>query len=284
MSIGDVWQEHRRFITIVGAGGLILLIGHIVIGSIYTGKARRLASDISRARAAQSQAQLPAGTDLRRIIADRERLEREASELVQAVGHRPTERWQVGPGIADPDLHYNQQVEALRNGVVELAAIRNIDVDPKLGLPDAFPGSRAEIEHYLRGLDVVESVISAALAAEQLHEAGIARIEGIEISKPPKPRQSGERKVPFVTSLKIDLTVVGHPKAIDWMLKTLAAEAKAERLGRYVSIQEAAIKSLDLAPGATAKQKRGADPADRRRVECRLGILALTVNPEGTIL
>jgi hypothetical protein len=284
MSIGDVWQEHRRFITIVGAGGLILLIGFFTISSIYSGKAARLSSEIDRARSAQRKDQLPPGTDIRKIQADRERLEKEALDLVSGVAHKPADKWTLGPGVADPDLHYNQQIDVLRNGVLELAARRNVDVDQRLGLPDTFPGSRAEIEHYLRGLSVVEAVVSTALAAEQVHEAGIARIERIEIAKAPKSK-GDQRKVPFVTAIKVDFSVVGHPKAIDWMLKGLAADTKGEgRSGRYLAIEDASIKSLDLAPNATGKERRGADPLDRRRVECRLSILALNVNPEGQVL
>jgi hypothetical protein len=285
MNIGDIWQEHRRFITIVGAGGLILLIAYFTINAIYSGKAQRLSSDIERARSAQRQAALPAGADIRKIQADRERLERETADLVGSVAHTPADKWLILPSVADPDLHYNQQIDGLRNGVLELAALRNIDVDQRLGLPDTFPGSRADIEHYLRGLDVIEAVVSTALAAEQVHEAGIARIERIEITRPPKAKPANERKVPFVSAIKVDHSIIGHPKAIDWFLRNFAADAKGEgRAGRYLAIEGASIKSLDLPPNATGKEKRGADPMDRRRVECRMSILALTVNPEGQVL
>jgi hypothetical protein len=285
MSVGDIWQEHRRFITTVGAGGLILLIGCFAISSIYGGKTSRLRRDIDLARSAQRTAALPAGADIRKIQADRERIEREAGELLASVGNKPDDRFLLGPSVANPDLHYNQQIDALRNGHLEFAARRNIDVDQRLGLPDTFPGSRAEIEHYLRGLGVVEAVIATAIAAERENEAGIARIERIEIARPPKTRLGEQRKTPFISSIKVDLSVIGHPKAIDWMLKSFAADTKGEgRAGRYLAIEDASIRSLDLAPGAAVKEKRGVDPMDRRRVECRLSILALSVNPEGQVL
>jgi hypothetical protein len=286
MSAGDVWQEHRRFITMVGAGGLVLFIAYLVISSVYSGKAQRLTSDIERARTAQKQSVLPQGADIRKIQADRERLEKDGLSLMGTVGYKPPENWLVLPNIADPDLHYNRQIDAFRTGVLEFAALRNIDVDQKLGLPEQFPGSRAEIEHYLRGLAVVEAVVRAALLAESVHEAGIARIEKIEIARPPKARQGADqRKTPFITSVKVDLTVVGHPKAIDLILKNFAADTSGEgRAGQYLSLEDASIKSLDHAPGAPIKERRGGDPADTRRVECKLGILALNVNQEGQIL
>lgn len=285
MNVGDIWQEHRRFITTVAAGALILLIGHLVIGAVYSGKAQRLRSDIDRYRAAQRSSGLPQGADIRKIQADRERLEKDESELVQSVSNKPAEKWLVGSSVADADLHYNQRIDELKHGFLELAAIRNIDVDPKLGLPDQIPASRTDFEHYLRGLAVVEELIGAALRAEQIHEAGIVRIERIDIAKAPKARAASDRKVPFVTSIRVDMTVIGHPKAIDLMLKTLAADTAGEgRAGQYLAVDEATIRSLDIAPGTAPKEKRGADPADRRRVECKLSVLALNVNPEGQVL
>jgi hypothetical protein len=286
VSAGDVWQEHRRFITTIAAGGLVLFIGFLVISSIYSGKARALRGDIERARSTQKQSFLPAGAEIRKIQGDRERLEKDTTGLMATVAYKPADSWLVLPSVADPDLHYNNQIDKLRNGALEFAAIRNIDVDSKLGLPDQFPGSRAEIEHYLRGLAVVEAVVLASLAADGLHEGLIARIEKIEIARPPKARTAAEqKKVPFVSAIRVDVTVVGHPKAIDAMLKMFAADTSGEgRAGQYLAIDDASIKSLDIPPGAPVKEKRGTDPADRRRVECKLGILALNVNAEGQIL
>jgi hypothetical protein len=286
MSVGDVWQEHRRFITTVGAGALVFFIAYLVISSIYSGKAQRLTSDIEKARTVQKQSVLPGNVDIRKLQADRDRLEKDTEALMSTVGYKPDDKWLLLPSVADPDLHYNKQIDAFRNGVLELAALRNIDVEQRLGLPEQFPGSRADIEHYLRGLAVVEAVVGAAVIAEQVYEGGVARIEKIEIAKPPKARSAADqRKTPFITTVKVDVTIVGHPKAIDLILKNFASDTTGEgRAGRYLSLEEASIRSLDLAPGAPVKEKRGADPADHRRVECRLGILALNVNPEGQIL
>ncbi len=285
MRVGDVWQEHRRFITIVGAGGLLLLIGYLIISAVYSGKAQRLRDDISRAKSVQRSSSLPQGIELRKIQTEREKLEKDEGDLIQSVAHKPAENWLVGPSVADPDLHYNQQIDRLKTTHLELAAIRNIDVDPKLGLPEQIPATRADFEHYLRGLSVVEELIGAALKAEQVHEGGIVRIEKIEIARPPKARAATDRKIPFVTSIKVDMTVVGHPKATDLFLKTLAADTAGEgRTGQYLAVEEATIHSLDLPPGVAAKATRNADPADRRRVECKVSVLALNVNPEGQVL
>lgn len=286
MSVGDVWQEHRRFITMVGGGGLVLFIAYLIISSVYSGKVQRLTGDIDRARSQQKAAVLPQNADIRKIQADRDRLEKETEALMTTVGYKPDDKWLVLPTVADPDLHYNKQIDAFRNGILDIATLRNIDVDQKLGLPDQFPASKAEIEHYLRGLAVVEAVVGAAVVAENMHEGGVARIEKIEISKPPKARVGADqRKVPFVTAIKVDMSIVGHPKAIDLILKSFAADTSGEgRAGHYLSLEEASIKSLDLAPNAPVKERRGVDPADHRRVECRLGIIALNVNAEGQIL
>lgn len=286
MSVGDIWQEHRRFITMVGGGGLVLFIAYLIVSSIYSGKAARANSDIDKARSMQKQSVLPQGADIRKIQADRERLEKDTDALMGTVGYKPADNWLVLPTVADPDLHYNKQIDAFRNGILDLATLRNIDVDQKLGLPEQFPASKAEIEHYLRGLAVVEAVVGSAVLAENLHEGGVARIEKIEIARAPKARTGADqRKTPFVTSIKVEMTIVGHPKAIDLILKSFAQDTSGEgRAGHYLSLEEASIKSLDLVPNAPVKERRGVDPADHRRVECRLAIIALNVNPEGQIL
>ncbi len=283
MNLGDLWQEHKKFITTVLVGAFVVLIAQLVMKSIYSSKVESHQREISSAQAAQRSATLPGGVDLKKIQQDREQLRKEFDSLVASVSHTPTEPFRLGGNVTDPDLHYNSQVDRLRTGILELAAIRNIDVDQRLGLPDAFPASRGEIEHYLRGLDVVEEMISMCIAAEQLYEGGVARIERIEIEKANKNRAANDRKVPFTTSLRVNMVVVGHPKAADWILRRFptAASDDPSRAGRYLAVDEASIRSLDTPPGAVSRDKRGSDPADRRRVELRLSVLALAVNTEG---
>ena len=125
------------------------------------GSFRRLAEETS-----VSQALCAAGlVGGRRLPGVREQLRKDFDTLVASVSHTPSEPFRLGASVTDPDLHYNSQVDRLRTGILELAAIRNIDVDQRLGLPDAFPASRGEIEHYLRGLDVIEEMMSMCVAA-----------------------------------------------------------------------------------------------------------------------
>jgi hypothetical protein len=280
--MGDIWQEHRKFIMSVVAGGLLLLVGVLLIDGTFDGRIQAARARINRAKADQKQA-LPAGYDLRKAVENRGTLEAGYDGLRTAVARVPAKEWRIGSDVADSDLYYNAQLERFRNGTLEACAVRNIDVDQRLGLPDAFPSQRSDQEHWMRGLDVVEQVLVIALAAERDVEGGIARVERIEIDKPEKKGPGA--KTPFVSGTKVSLSVVGHPRAVAFVVRALAQDnTGSEALsGRWLAVEKAVVTSLDFPPDGSVKERKGADPNDRRRVEARFDLRALDVNPEGAL-
>ncbi len=280
MNFGDIWQEHRKYLTALIAGLVGALVIKLVIGMVYDDRLRKASAKNERARAEQARA-LPAGVEVGAVKRAREQLEAKFNELRSALHRKPREELVLGPSVADPDLHYNAQIDRIRSGVLELCALRNIDVDPRLGLPDAFPSSRGEFDHYLRGLDAVEQLIAVCLAAEQRFEAGLARIERIEIEKPSKAKAGAARGKPFLSTLSVDAVIIGHPRAVDEILRSFAAADAGD--GRRLVVQEASVKSLDVGPGAPNRDRRGTDPLDLRRVELRVRLWALDVDSEGKL-
>ncbi len=280
--MGDIWQEHRKFIMSVIAGMLTVFVGALAIDGAFDSRIRLARGTIDRARSDQKQA-LPSGYDPRKATENRSNLESEYDKLRTAVARAPSKEWRIGPEVSDSDLYYNAQLEKFRNGTLEACAVRNIDVDQRLGLPDAFPSQRNEQEHWMRGLDVVEQILVIALAAEREVEGGIARIERIEIEKPEK-RGPGYR-VPYLAGLRVQLSVVGHPRAVAFVLRALSQDDSGNEAlrGRYLAVDKSTVTSLDFPPDGTVKERKGADPNDRRRVEVRLELRALDVNPEGAL-
>jgi hypothetical protein len=134
--------------------------------------------------------------------------------------------------------------------------------------------------HYLRGYDVVRQVLVLALLADDAMEGGIARIERIDISKPIDLRRGQSRRQSFVETLAVEMTIVGHPRAIDLMLRPLTAKPVE---GRFLAIEEARIRSLDLPPGEVRRGSGGEDPLDKDRVEVRLKLNALFIDREGRL-
>ncbi|HYC77698.1 MAG TPA: hypothetical protein VEI02_08740 [Planctomycetota bacterium] len=283
MNFGDFWQEHRRYVTATVAGLVGVFIVTLIIDALYDDDIRKARRTIETAQSERARA-LPPGVDLAQIKSAREGLEAEFDRLREALVRKPRPEMRLDGGVADPDLHYNAQLDRIRNGVLELCALRNIDVDQRLGLPDQFPASRGEIEHYLRGLDVVEQILAVCLAAEQRTEGGIARVERIEIEKAPKRGAATARTRPFLGALKVEMSIIGHPRAVDDVVRAFPDEpGPGEEPGRRVVVQDAVLRSLDVGPGSTDRDRRGVDPMDRRRVELRLSVLALDVDPEGKL-
>jgi hypothetical protein len=283
MNFGDLWQEHRRFITATVAGLVGVFIIKLVIGYVYNPRIERAQGVITRAQGEQARA-LPSGVNVNEVKKGRENLEAQFGKVRDALQRKPKAEMTL-VGVADPDLHYNAQLDRIRSNLLELCALRNIDVDQKLGLPDAFPATRGEIEHYLRGLDAVEQLIAVCLAAESRFEAGVARIERIDIEKPSKARSgAAARAKPFVTTLTVEMAVIGHPRALDEVVRSFsAAPAEGDLAGRRLVLLEATLRSLDLGPGVVNRDRRGVDPLDARRCELRLKAAAMDVDSEGKI-
>lgn len=283
MNLGDLWQEHRRYLTATLAGAMGVLVVKLILGLVYDGRIERAKATLSRAQGEQARA-LPAGIRVDEVKRGREALEAQFGKVRDALQRKPKPEMTL-VGVADPDLHYNAQLDRIRSGVLELCALRNIDVDQRLGLPDAFPASRGEIEHYLRGLDAVEQLIATCLAAEQRVEAGVARIERIEIEKPAKARTgAAARGKPFTTQLNVECSIIGHPRALDEVVRSFSsAPVEGDRSGRRLVLTEATLRSLDVGPGATVRDRRGADPLDVRRCELRVKAAAFDIDPEGKI-
>jgi hypothetical protein len=288
MNFGDIWQEHKKYITTLVAGLVGVLVVKLIFGMIYDSKIERAEGSLRRSKEAEARA-LPAGVDVEAVKRDREALAAEFEKLRAAVHRVPRAEMTLQGGVGDADLHYNAQIDRIRNGVLEFCALRNIDVDRRLGLPEAFPSSRYEVEHYLRGLDAIEQIAALCVAAEQNLQGGVARLDNLSIEKPAKLKTGGPaRQEPFLKTLRVEATIVGHPRAIDEILRGCASGAPGDRPGevppgRRLVVQEATIKSLDIGPGAVARDRRGRDPEDFRRVELRLKAQVFDVSPEGRL-
>ena len=50
MDLNDIWQENKRFITTVGSGFLVFLIGYFVVEGVYAGDIDSINRSNSKAR------------------------------------------------------------------------------------------------------------------------------------------------------------------------------------------------------------------------------------------
>lgn len=205
MDFEELWGRHRNFLLLAAAGLLVLLVAQGVRGALYGQPTRRLAV---RARALQR--------DLRRLprVAPRQvrELRRETEALATRLERlRETLQLEVPQRFRLPAVggkaHYAQVVQTTREDVAEVAAGRNVAVPWSLGLPPVTPASRDEMDQYLRGLYVVERLVTAAL------EAGVRRVELLEV----KPAPPGE----FLREVRVRMQVLGDGPAFFRLLDRL---------------------------------------------------------------
>lgn len=268
--MADLWQEHRRFIVTLLAGGLVFLIAYLLIDGIYSDDIQQ--SQLLIARFERTQRMAPGG-DLEEARDEQARVVEEFERLRRGMDRRPAEGFKVGPDVSEADLHFNMTVAKVRQEMLEPCALRNITVDRRLGLPDSIPGTRGQKDWYLRGLDVVYQVLALVLEADSVLEGGIARVEDISIAgMDSRDETAGSR---FVELLPVSLDIVGHPRAVDRVLRVLP---QPDPNGRYLALLSGSIESLDEPPDARRRGQR--DSADAERVVAHLELSPVFINEE----
>lgn len=282
--MGDFVQENKRFLVIHVAGALVFLIAWLIIGAIFESDIRNNKRRTLVAKRTASQA-MPASVNVRSIersVADQDEL---VTKLRGAVERQPNKRFTL-EGQPDPDLWYNEVSEQIDEELVEACARRNIEIDGDLGRPGKYPSSPREFAWYLRGLEAVDQVLRLAIKAhDEVLPEGIARISPITIVPPAKRKGRMAAIKPFVLPHDVDMTVVGHPTAIAFLIEELSRRTEGEAL----LLKEARLHSLDLPPGMQARgPRRGGrrvaeDPRDRGRVEARLIMQTLDIDPKGRV-
>ena len=112
--------------------------------------------------------------------------------------------------------------------------------------------------------------MTIADAASQRASTSARQISTIE--KAAKIKTGGAaRAKPFTTSLMIGATIVGHPQALDDIVRSFSeAGGEGFAAGRRLVLQEATLKSLDVGPGSVdslngEKNPERRNPAASRR-------------------
>ena len=210
MSVGDIWQEHRRFITTVGGGRARPASSAYLIDQLDLfgqGRARPTPTSTRRARRRSSRV-LPQGADIRKIQADRERLEKDTDALMGTVGYKPADKWLVLPTVADPDLHYNKQIDGLQERRPRPRRAPQHRRRPEARAAGTVPGlARPRSSTTSRASASSRPSSGSRCSPNSSTRPAIARIEKIEIARPPKARTGADqRKIPFVTSIKVEMT------------------------------------------------------------------------------
>ncbi|MBI4878204.1 MAG: hypothetical protein HY812_00890 [Planctomycetes bacterium] len=211
MDLNDVWQGNRRFILGVGCAVVLVLIGKGVVGSIWDAPAA--ARGVERHASGLRREEAPRAAEVAAVTGESSALAARLEELYARLAFVTEERYLLPKNEPNPDLLYNAIRGQAREDLVEFAARRNIRVKDTLGLPDYTPDGKEAIQRYLRGLCVVEQVVSAAIVAE------VRAVDGIEIvEKKGRARQKSEV---FVEPLEVRFEIAGTTAAIAELIDSL---------------------------------------------------------------
>ena len=171
MDIGELWQEHKRWLLGCAVGLLVYLIGGMVIESIYSTDA----VEAQRARALRSFAPGETYTQaaLSQAREEQGQLEVELARLRDALEFRQAPRFSLAePGEPD-DLHFSRVQLELRKELLGRANNLNVDLARGDLIWPAAVGE--EIPSVLLGLALLDQAVNRLLDA---HEEVVQRNPG----------------------------------------------------------------------------------------------------------
>lgn len=263
MSFEEIWQENKTLILQVVGALVIFMLGSWFVTSHFEGDilsaTRGTQSSLKRAK----QQKVPAGRT-REIQDRRDELREELELLEREMSYRPGTGFTLASIEAAPDVHFNQVVDRMLSSVIEVGLSRAVRIQSDLGLGAVTPKTDVEREWFLNGLDVVERIAVAGIAA------GVQSIEPIRISRPPKKKRGRRVANPYLRAVEVSFSATGIPSSIDTMLRNLMPE------GSRLAVGAATISSLD-----DPNPKRGSIGNNTRLVRLDMTLKALLVDEDG---
>lgn len=258
MDLNDIWQENKRFITTVGSGLLVFLIGYLVVEGMY-------ASDIASIKRTNSNARRKLGTEMftaddRELARDEnEALRRSFERLTDAAEFRPRPEFDLeGRGDSAQNV-YMTSVERVRDRVGALASRRRAYLPEGLDLEQLKTKNVDAIERNLHAVDLLERTLVLAI------ESGVKQVRSVDVKL--DPAFTSRRGLGSIEKTEVSVDVVASPDAVArWLLACeTPLEADPETSVRQQSLP---IEKIDA--------KRASSKADE--VSAKVTFLVVRVN------
>ena len=254
MDLNDIWQAHKRFILGVGCALVAVLIGQGIIGSMWNVQARSQA--VGRLQSKLRKLQAPSQQDLSSVETENLDLQDQLEVLYGRMSFGMDDKYLLPKNEPSPDLLYNSIRSLAQDELVGSAAKRNIRVDESLGLEEFTPSGREAIQRALRGLQIVEQVVGAAIVA------GVRAVPEIEVMGRKGRRRKEEES--FIDPLRVRFRVEGSSLSVAELVQSLTHGD-----GQFLCIEEA---EFDV----DEKQAFGS-------TRLRMVVSGLTIDPEAKV-
>jgi hypothetical protein len=255
MDLTDLWQQHKTFIITVVAAVLVLLLGRTIIGSTYDWQAARTRRD-KDVRALGDVEAVPSDK-LKQLTAERAALEARTTQLAELCQFKLAPEYRLDPADKSPQTRYFELVDKKQQELVAEPARLDITVPDNLGMPDSTPSDRDEVARALAALNVVNEVVTYAVAAR------VKRIVKIKYESGAATRV----KKGFVNELTVSFEIEGSGRSIAEFFEIMATAP--ERNAPF----------LHVAQGSEVKASPNGD-----LVKATFRVNALTVDLERTLL
>lgn len=211
MDLNDIWQGNKRFILAICCAVVAVLIGEGIIGSLWNADAK--AQAVGRLQAKLRKLETPGQKDLSDVEGMNMELAEQLEHLYGRLTYTVDEKFLLPKNEPSPDLLYNSIRSQAQEELVGSAAKRNIRVDETLGLPDFTPSGREAIQRALRGLNIVEQVVSAAIVA------GVRAVPEIEIIGRKGRRRAKNES--FIDPLEVRFRIEGSTASVAELIQSL---------------------------------------------------------------
>lgn len=185
MDIGELWQEHKRWLLGCAVGFLVYLIGGMVIESIYSTDAVQTRG--TRALRSFVPAETYTQTALSQAREEQGQLEDQLARLRDALEFRPALRFHLGESGEPDDLQFSRVQLEVRKELLGRANNLNVDLARGDLVWPAAVGD--EIPSVLLGLALLDQAVNRLLDAhEQVVQAnpgalGLQVIESFKVDR-----------------------------------------------------------------------------------------------------
>jgi hypothetical protein len=179
MDLNDYWQENKRFVSAVAAGALIFLIAYLVVGNRYDDRITQQRADQVRLESEMRKSHYTA-QDFAEAEDENESLRAAVETLAGGAAFRPRPAFRIDKASSvSASSQYLRAMNDVSAALIPRAKRANMKLDEGLGMPALSPTRDDDIERYLEGLDVIETVANLAI------DCGVQRVERIAVRLDP---------------------------------------------------------------------------------------------------
>ncbi len=178
MNFSDYWQENKRFVTTVVGGILVFFVAYSVLSGSYGSQARDARRELSRIKG-DLQDPMYNGADRDQAEQENETLRATLQELSRRTAFEPRAEFRWNPATGSASNLYFQRVGEVTDRLRRLASRSRARIPEGLDLEPLMTNDSNTIERHLDALDLIERVVTEALAS------GIESVDRIRVDLDP---------------------------------------------------------------------------------------------------